>query len=160
MSPIDVLNQIWTQILRVTSLFVIPDWGAVIGLLPVLIVIGVIAPFLTFTMLGALIYLARKPRVKVRFVEGPRVAGIGPGGEPMFPIGFPHCRRHALVYPSGTIFCERDQEDLAVICPMCSLGRSARVDTCSNCGLVLKVVNHPVVVRSSAGPKAGGAAAA
>ena len=34
MSPIDVLNQIWTQVLRVTSLFVIPDWGAVIGLLP------------------------------------------------------------------------------------------------------------------------------
>jgi len=159
-SPIDVLNQIWTQVLRVTSLFVIPDWGAIIGLLPVLIVIGVIAPFLTFTMLGALIYLARKPRVKVRFAEGPRVAEIGPGGEPLFPVGFPHCRRHALIYPSGTIFCERDQEDLAVICPMCSLGRSARVDTCSNCGLVLKVVNHPVVVRSSAGPKAGGAAAA
>jgi len=159
-SPIDVLNQIWTQVLRVTSLFVIPDWGAVIGLLPVLIVIGLIAPFLTFTMLGALIYLARKPRVKVRFVEGPRVAEIGPGGEPIFPIGLPHCRRHALIYPSGTIFCERDQEDLAVICPMCSLGRSARVDTCSNCGLVLKVVNHPVVVRSAAGPKAGGAAAA
>lgn len=160
MSPIDVLNQIWTQVLRVTSLFVIPDWGAVIGLLPVLIVIGLIAPFLTFTMLGALIYLARKPRVKVRFVEGPRVAEIGPGGEPIFPIGLPHCRPHALIYPSGTIFCERDQEDLAVICPMCSLGRSARVDTCSNCGLVLKVVNHPVVVRSAAGPKAGGAAAA
>lgn len=160
MSPIDVLNQIWTQVLRVTSLFVIPDWGAVIGLLPVLIVIGVIAPFLTFTMLGTLIYLARKPRVKVRFVEGPRVAEIGPGGEPLFPIGFPHCRRHALIYPSGTIFCDRDQEDLAVICPLCALGRSARVDTCSNCGLVLKVVNHPVVVRSSAGPKAGGAAAA
>ena len=160
MNPIDVLNELWTQILKVTSLFVIPDWGALIGLLPVFIVIGLIAPFLTFTMLGALIYLARKPRVKLRFVEGPRVAEIGLGGEPIFPVGFPHCRHHALIYPSGTIFCERDQEDLAVICPMCSLGRSARVDTCSNCGLVLKVVNHPVVVRSSAGPKAGGAAAA
>ena len=113
MNPIDVLNQIWTQILEVTSLFVIPDWGALIGLLPVLIVIGLIAPFLTFTMLGALIYLVRRPRVKVRFVEGPRVAEIGPG-----------------------------------------------VDTCSNCGLVLKVVDQPVVVRSSVGPKAGGAAAA
>ena len=160
MNPIDVLNQIWTQILEVMSLFVIPDWGALIGLLPVLIVIGLIAPFLTFTMLGALIYLVRRPRVKVRFVEGPRVAEIGPGGEPVLPIGLPHCRRHALIYPSGTIFCERDQEDLAVICPMCSLGRSARFDTCSNCGLVLKVVDQPVVVRSSVGPKAGGAAAA
>lgn len=160
MNPIDVLNQIWTQILEVTSLFVIPDWGALIGLLPVLIVIGLIGPFLTFMMLGALIYLVRKPRVKVKFVEGPRIAEIGPGGEPVFPIGLPHCRRHALVYASGTIFCERDQEVLTVICPMCSLGRSARIDTCTNCGLVLKVVDHPVVVRSSAGPRPGGAAAA
>ncbi len=160
MNPIDVLNQIWTQVLEFTSLFVIPDWGALIGLLPVFIVIGLIGPFLTFMMLGTLIYLVRRPRVKVRFVEGPRVAEIGPGGEPVFPIGFPHCRRHALIYPSGTIFCERDQEDLTVICPMCSLGCSARIDTCTNCGLVLKVVNHPVVARSSAGPKAGGAAAA
>jgi len=36
---LDVLNQIWTQILGVTSIFVMPDWGFLIGLLPVLVVL-------------------------------------------------------------------------------------------------------------------------
>ena len=36
MNLIDTLNQIWTQILEVTSVFVMPDWGFLIGLLPVL----------------------------------------------------------------------------------------------------------------------------
>ena len=59
-------------------------------------------PFLTFLALGTMIYLVRKPRTKVTFEEGPRVAEIGPGGEPIFPVGLPHCRRDGLVYPSGT----------------------------------------------------------
>ena len=101
--------------------------------------VGLVGPFLTFTVLGALVYMTSKPRVKVAFEEGPRVAEIGPGGEPVYPVGLPHCRRDGLVYPSGTLRCERCRDELAVICPMCGLGRSALVDTCSNCGLVLKV---------------------
>jgi len=157
---IDVLNQIWTQILEITSIFVIPDWSFVIGLLPILILFGVVAPFLTFLALGTVVYLARKPRVKVAFEEGPRVAELGPGGEPIFPVGLPHCRRDALVFPSGTLRCERCHDALAVVCPMCSLGRSALIDTCTNCGLVLKVVPRAVAVRSTTGPKPGGAAVA
>ena len=83
-----------------------------------------------------------------------------PGGEPVFPVGLPHCRRDALVFESGTLRCERCHDDLAVICPMCSLGRSALIDTCTNCGLVLKVVPRAVVVRTTPGPKPGGAAVA
>ena len=93
MNLIDTLNQIWTQILEVTSVFVMPDWGFLIGLLPVLIVVGLVGPFLTGLVLGTMIYLVRKPRVKVDFVEGPRVAEIGAGGDPIFPVGLPHCRR-------------------------------------------------------------------
>ncbi len=160
MNIIDVLNQIWTQILDVTAVFVTPDWGALIGLLPVFIVIGLIGPFLTFLMLGTVIYLVRKPRVKLTFEEGPRMAEIGPGGEPVFPVGFPFCRRDSIVYPSGTLRCETCRDDLAVTCPMCGLGRSALLDTCSNCGLVLKVSARAVAVRKTAGPRPGGAAAA
>ena len=40
--------------------------------------------------------------------------------------GLPHCRRDALVYPSGTTRCETCHDELAVICPMCGLGRAAR----------------------------------
>ncbi|MGZ8513828.1 MAG: hypothetical protein ACXWXA_02185 [Candidatus Limnocylindrales bacterium] len=160
MNLVDALNAVWNQILQVTTLFVIPDWGQVIGALPVLVVFGLVAPFLTFFALGTVIYLARKPRVKVRFEEGPHVAEIGADGQPIFPVGLPHCRRDALVYPSGTQRCERCHDDLAVVCPMCSLGRSALIDTCSNCGLLLKVKSRAVAVRASAGPKPGGAAVA
>ena len=40
---------------------------------------------------------------------------------------------------------------------MCGLGRSALVDTCTNCGLVLKVKPRAIAVRPTAGPKPGGA---
>lgn len=160
MNLVDVLNSIWSQILQVTTLFVIPDWGQVIGALPVVVVLGLVAPFLTFLVLGTVIYQLRKPRVSVRFEEGPRVAEIGADGQPIFPIGLPYCRRDDLVYPSGTQRCERCRDDLAVVCPMCSLGRSALIDTCSNCGLVLKVKSRPTAVRASAGPRPGGAAVA
>jgi len=157
---VDVLNGVWNQILEITSLFVMPDWGGLIGLLPVFVVLGLVAPFLTFAALGTVIYLLRKPRIRVGYAEGPRPAELGPGGEPVFPVGLPYCRRDALVYPSGTLRCERCHDQLAVICPMCGLGRSALIDTCANCGLVLKVKNRSVVIPASTGPKPGGAAAA
>ena len=160
MTIIDFLNQIWTQILAITAIFVTPDWGFLVGLLPVIVLLGLVMPFITGLAIGTMAYLVTKPRVKVAFVEGPRVAEIGPGGDPVFPIGLPHCRRDALIYPSGTQRCERCHDELAVICPMCGLGRSARIDTCTNCGLVLKVKTSAVAVRTTAGPKPGGAAAA
>jgi hypothetical protein len=157
---VDTLNQIWTEILNATSLFVMPDWSSLIQMLPILIFIGVVGPFLTFTALGSLIYVARKPRVKVAFEEGPRVALLDDGGQAVFPAGFPHCRRDSLVYPSGTTRCEVCHDPLTVTCPMCGLGRLAIVDTCTNCGLVLQVKPKAVAVRSSPGAKPGGAAAA
>jgi hypothetical protein len=157
---VDVLNGVWNQILEITSLFVLPDWGGVIGLLPVLIVLGLVGPFLTFVALGMVIYLIRRPRVMVTFEDGARVAEIGPGGEPVFPVGLPYCRRDALIYPSGTHRCDRCRDQLAVACPMCGLGRSALLDACTACGLVLKVNRRAVAVRAATGPKPGGAAAA
>ena len=160
MSLIDVLDQIWTQILNVMAIFVTPDWSLLVSLLPVIVVAALVGPFLTGLMMGTVVYMAKRPRVKVAFEEGPKVAEIGPGGDPVFPIGLPHCRRDALIYPSGTLRCERCHDALAVVCPMCGLGRTALIDTCSNCGLVLKVKTRAVAVRSTAGPKPGGAAAA
>ncbi len=159
MTIIEALNDIWTTILDVSALFIIPDWNSVIAMLPILILVGVIGPFVTFTMLGSLIYLIRKPRVKVTFEDGPRVADVGEDGRPIFPPGLPHCRRHSLVYRSGLVRCEQDGELLAVICPMCGLGRDAAIDTCTNCGLVLQVKTRAIAVRTS-GPRPGGAAAA
>lgn len=160
MSMTEALDQLWTTILDFTSIFVMPDWGSIIGLLPILIFFGVVAPFVTFVILGTLIYQVRKPRAKVDMVEGPRLAPIGEDGEPEFQPGLPHCRRDALIFESGTLRCDRCGDDLAVICPMCGLGRSALIDTCTDCGLVLKVKPRAVVVHSTPGPRPGGAAVA
>ena len=160
MSIADTLEQIWNGILEITSMFVIPDWGALIGLLPIFILLGVIGPLITFTILGALGYQLFKPRTKVQFVEGPRIADRDASGEPIYPPGLPFCRRDQLIYESGVLSCDRCGDELAVICPMCGLGRQAAVDTCSNCGLVLKVKAKPVPITPSSGPRPGGAAVA
>jgi hypothetical protein len=159
-SMTDALDDVWNTILEITSLFVLPDWGALIELLPVFIFLGVVGPLLTFTALGILAYQIRKPRSRVAIVEGPTIAAIGADGQPIFQPGLPHCRRDALIFASGTLRCDRCGDDLAVICPMCGLGRSAMSDTCTNCGLVLKVKPRAVVVRPSSGPRPGGAAVA
>ena len=160
MTLADTLNQIWNTILEITSMFVIPDWTSVIGLLPLLIFLGIVGPLVTFLVLGILVYQVAKPRPNLKLAEGPQIARIGADGQPIFPPGLPFCREHGLIYPSGTIHCERGGADLAVICPMCGLGRPAAIDTCTNCGLVLNVKERPVPVVRSSGPKPGGAAVA
>ena len=161
MTIVDALNDLWNTILETMALFVIPDWNAVIGLLPLLVFIGLVGPLLTFLPLGIVIYQLRKPRVKGKILEaGPQVAALDPNGQPIFPPGLPHCRRDALIFPSGTTRCERCRDELAVLCPMCGLGRPAILDTCTNCGLVLKIKPRAMVARSTAGPKPGGAAVA
>ena len=157
---IDTLEDIWTGLLDLTAQFVIPDWSSVIGLLPFLILLGVVGPLITFLVLGVLVYQIRKPRTKVQFVEGPRVAERDEAGQPIFPRGLPFCRRDELIYASGTNRCDTCRDPLAVTCPMCGLGREAIIDTCTNCGLVLKVKPRAVAVRPAAGPKPGGAAVA
>jgi hypothetical protein len=157
---VDTLNEIWNKILEITSMFVIPDWGALIGLLPIFIFLGVVGPLITFFILGVMGYQIAKPRTKVEFVEGPRVAPRDDGGDPVFAPGLPYCRRDALIYQPGTLNCDRCDDELAVVCPMCGLGRMAAIDTCTNCGLVLKVKAKPVPVSTTSGPKPGGAAVA
>jgi hypothetical protein len=156
---IDALEGLWDTILDVTSLFVLPDWTGLVALLPVLIFVGVVGPLVTFFVLGVVIYQARKPRIKVTYEEGPRNAELDAEGHPVFPPGLPHCRRDALIYPSGTTRCDSCREPLAVICPMCSVGRAAELDTCGNCGLVLKIETRALTVRRGR-PKPGGAAVA
>ena len=161
MNILDVLNEIWNQILAVTSIFVMPDWGGLIGALPVIILLGVVMPFLTFLALGMMIYTIRKPRTKVDLRGRPAGRRDRPRRRPDLPgRPAPLPSRHAWSTRPGTVRCERCRDELAVICPMCSLGRPAIIDTCTNCGLVLKVNPRAVAVRTTSGPRPGGAAAA
>jgi hypothetical protein len=157
---IDTLNGFWNTILDITEMFVIPNWTDVVGLLPLVVFLGVVGPLMTFTVLGIFAYQVTRPRAKLRLEEGPQVARIGTDGQPIFLPGLPFCRRHGLIYPTGAVRCERGGEELAVICPMCGLGRPAAIDTCPNCGLVLNVKARPVPIGRATGPKPGGAAVA
>ncbi|HEU4672975.1 MAG TPA: hypothetical protein VFS32_08760 [Candidatus Limnocylindrales bacterium] len=156
---VDALGRLWNSLLDVTSKLVIPDWGSLIGLLPIFLVIGVLGPLVTLLVLVWLYYVVRKPRAHVTYEEGPRQAPVGADGQPEFPAGEPYCLNHALIYPSGQTRCPIDGELLSVVCPKCGLGRGADIDTCGNCGLVLRIVPRARALRP-AGPPPGGAAAA
>src|SRR4029079_8660505 len=106
-----------------------------------MIVLFVIGPLFTLLALIWFYYFVTKPRARVRIEEGPRAAPLDDAGHPVFPPGEPYCPRDALIYPPGTTRCESDDAELAVICPMCGIGRTAAITTCGNCGLVLKVEN-------------------
>ena len=160
MNLADQISHLWTQALGLIAKVVSPDWGSLIGLLPIFLLIGVIGPLITVLALLWFYYFVRRPRTKVRFVEGPRLAAIAGDGLPFFPAGEPYDVRTALIYSPGTT--ENDAgELLSVICPMCGIARFADVTTCPNCGLVLKI-DRRVKLRTlqPAGPPPGGAAAA
>jgi hypothetical protein len=156
---IDSLQNAWHGFLDLISGIVIPDWGALIGLLPVFLFFGVIMPILTLVFLAWAIYVLRKPRAHVTFAEGPRPAPVGAGGRPVYPSGEPFCTRDLLIYASGTTQCDVCKDPLSVICPKCGVGQAASVSTCGNCGLVLKLAPRIRTLRP-AGPPRGGAAAA
>jgi hypothetical protein len=158
---IDQLNQIWNQILDVMGKVVIPDWGALIGLLPLFLVIGLLGPLLSLMALVWVIYLVRKPRARLAIVEGPYAAPLDEAGQPVYPSGEPYCARDGLIYPAEETICSTCGDELVVTCPKCGIGRQARIRTCANCGLVLQI-DKRADVRAvvPAGPPPGGAAAA
>jgi hypothetical protein len=157
---IDHVQELWTGLLGFLGHLVIPDWGALIGLLPIFLVLGVIGPIATILMLVWFIYVVRRPRTSTEYVEGPRRAPLDEAGRPVFPVGLPHCLREGLIYSTGTQRCPNDGDELWVVCPMCGLGRSAGVDTCGECGLILKVQHRDVALGPIAAPPPGGAAVA
>ncbi len=155
----DAIGQLSQRILDLLTPIIIPDWGALVGLLPILLVVGVVGPIVTLLVLGWFIYGVRRPRSRVRYVEPQPVAAQLVDGVPRYPPGEPYCPVDQLVYPFGATRCDRCGRDLAVRCPKCDTGREAKVDTCGTCGLVLKIAPRLRQLQP-AGPPPGGAAAA
>jgi hypothetical protein len=156
---IDEIGKLWSDFLGFLSTIIIPDWPGLIALLPVFVLIGVVGPLLSLAVLAWMGYEVTKPRAKVRYDEGTKVALLDHLGQPIFPAGEPYCPVEGLVYPTGTVRCERDGTNLSVRCPKCDLIREAAVDTCGNCGLILKIAPRTMIVATD-GPPPGGAAAA
>jgi hypothetical protein len=155
---IDQLNQWWSALIDFTSKLVVPDWGALIGLLPVFLLIGVVGPILSLLALAWFIYTVRKPRLKVAFAEARRHAELDADGNPVFPSGEPYSLRELTIYEPGATRSESG-DDLLVACPKCGLVRKASEDVCGNCGLSFTLTPTTRSIRR-AGPPPGGAAAA
>ena len=151
------LGQIWSQILDFLSKIVSPDWGALVALIPLALapLVGLFVLAMVLLWLG---YGARKPRARLTYVTGPRLAAVGADGAALYPSGYPFDASRSLVYPAGAVRGD-DGAPLTVACPMCHVERSAELSTCGNCGLVLKI-DAPVAVAPPPGPPDGGAAIA
>ena len=87
---LEQLNEMWSTFIEATSAFVIPDWGQLIGLLPVFLIIGVVGPLLTIIILFWVRYWILKPRVSAGYADTRRLAAIGDDGQPIFPAGEPY----------------------------------------------------------------------
>ena len=155
---VDTLNQVWTSILKFSETFVTPNWGQLIGLLPILLLVGVVGPIVTLLALLWLRYGAVRPRLKVAFADPRRAATLDTAGNPVFPTGEPYSPREAVIYEPGKTRSPSG-ERLLVACPKCSLVRPASEDTCGNCGLTFTLAPTTRSLRP-AGPPPGGAAAA
>jgi hypothetical protein len=156
---VDQISKVWSDFLAFLSKLVIPDWPGLIALLPVFVVIGLVGPLLTIAVLGWLGYGITKPRTRVRYAEGTRVAPRDHLGRPIIPEGEPYCPRDGLIYPFGTSRCDVDRTPLLLRCPKCDVVRQAGIATCPNCGLTIKLENRAMIVATD-GPPPGGAAVA
>jgi hypothetical protein len=156
---LDQISHVWSDFLGFVSKLVIPDWAGLIALLPVLVLIGVVGPLLTLGVLAWLGYGITKPRTKVSYQEGTKVAPRDHLGRIIAPAGEPYCPRDGLVYPSGTFRCDVDKTNLLLRCPKCEVVRDASISTCGNCGLAVSIQPRAMIV-STDGPPPGGAAIA
>jgi len=148
------LQNAWQAILDFLAPLLSPDWGALVALIPLLVL-----PLVLLYLLAAsgawTVYGLARPRPRVRYEEGARPLPRGPDGRPEPPAGLPFSLRAGFVYPPGTARSP-EGDDLSVICPMCRVERPAELPTCGNCGLVLRV-DPGIRVSRPAGPPPGGA---
>lgn len=155
----DAIGRIFQSLLDLLAPIFLPDWRALIDLLPIFLLIGVVGPLVSLLALGWVIYFLGKPRSRIPYAEPQPQAARMVDGAAVYPAGEPYCAFDQLVLSPGMTRCPACARDLAVLCPKCRTGRQAWIDTCGTCGLVLRI-NRAVPALRPAGPPPGGAAAA
>ena len=155
----DAIGQLFQGLIDFLEPILIPDWRALLDLLPLFLLLGVVGPIISLLVLGWFVYIVGKPRSRIPYQPpAPQPARLV-DGQLVYPRGEPYCSFDRLVYPFGETRCATCGRDLAVVCPKCGTGRQALIDTCGTCGLVLKI-DRGVPALRPAGPPPGGAAAA
>ncbi len=152
------LDKIWSSILQFSATFVTPDWGALIGLLPILLVIGVVGPIVSLLALAWFRYAAWRPRRATKFAPEVRAAALDADGNPVYPVGEPYSPRERVIYQPGATR-SASGEELVLGCPKCGLVRAVTIPSCGNCGLSFTLKPTTRSLRP-AGPPPGGAATA
>jgi hypothetical protein len=153
----------WTFVLDQLTKVLVPDWSGLIGLLPFLLVVGVLGPILSLLALAWAWHWVTRRRAHVKVVEPEaQLAALDAGGQPLFPANVPYCAEHRLVFPASAVRCTVDDADLSVRCPVDHTVRDAAIQTCTACGtrFVLGAASTSTLVRRTAGPPPGGAAVA
>jgi hypothetical protein len=82
---VDHLDQLWSGLLDFVNKLVSPDWGALVSLLPLFVLVGVIGPLVSLLALRWTWYFLIKPRTRRGMLESSsttprRLAGPPPGG--------------------------------------------------------------------------------
>lgn len=153
----------WTAFLQWLQSILIPDWGGLIGLLPILLILGVVGPGLSLLALYWLYVRASTGRGKVRTYEPePMPATLNADGSHAYPANAPYCPTHALIFPPTARECTIDGAELQVRCPVDESVRVAGQQLCRTCGTryQLGASLAPIAVRRHGTPPAGGAAVA
>ena len=155
---IEQLDETWTGILAFLNGIMVPDWGGLVDLLPIFLIVGVVGPLLSLLVLFWFIYLVRKPRLRVAYVDPRRRAPLDDYGNPVFPLGEPYSTADGMIYEAGATRSDSG-DPLVLACPKCGLVRTASIEVCGNCGLAFTLRKSTIAIRP-AGPPPGGAAVA
>ncbi len=153
----------WTAFLQWLQTIIVPDWGGLINLLPIFIIIGLTGPVLTLLVVYWVYVRTKSRRGHAHYDEPePVPAPLDEDGEPLYPANQPYCPTHAIIYPAKARECTIDGGELMVRCPVDDTLRVASQQLCRTCGTRYKLGASmaPVVVRSHGKPPAGGAAVA
>ncbi len=156
------MTGLWTEFLQFLGKVIIPDWGTIIAVLPILLVIGAVGPILTLVAVGwgAEAVRRRGGRARLGTIEV-RSAERDALGIPIVPANVPYCAHDALVFAPRDTSCSACGRDLEVRCPVDGTVRPAARQVCSACGTRYVLGALPALVAAThGGPPPGGAAAA
>jgi hypothetical protein len=140
------------------ALIVTPDWGALIGLLP-LFIVPIVALWFFGTGAAWGLVAITKSRASLRPIDAtPQAAERDAAGLPIYPAGRPYDARSAQIYPVGALR-SLSGEPLQMGCPGCGAVRLAELSSCTACGMEIRLRGRVQLARP-AGPPPGGAARA
>lgn len=153
----------WDQLLGFLSRIIIPDWNALIALVPLFALLGLLGPVLSLLALAWLHHRLTRRAGRVRLGEAlPVIAERDEDGQLIVPANAPFCSRDGLIYPGSAATCDRCRGELSVRCPVDDTVRPAAQQLCRACGTryVLGAADTALTIRRTGRPPRGGAAVA